>query len=378
MSRLRKLIITQILPLPIVVFIMMICFNVITKGRSQSEPSDRLELIHSDVSRGIVRDGIPLKILEGNVHARQDTLELLCDRAVYNELKKILHLSGNIRLSKGRDTLIAREVRYFEESKVAIAEGNVQVFRPEQRMQSDYLEYHYDSDQIRARGNLFLQDFENMVYVTADRGEYLPDKKCTYVKQNSHLWRIDSTSVDTVHIFSDQLTYYFGETRRAVAKDSVHIYQNELHAVCDSGIYFIDEDVINLESQPKAMQKNNTMYGHQMQLVLQDRELKLIRVSGNANAISVVDSALEKKNRLEGKEIIMYITDRKLEKIYAVSNARSFYFLKEKEEDRGINVASADTIKAFLKDNELDSIAVIGGAQGTFYPHDYKGKIVEE
>ncbi len=74
----------------------------------------------------------------------------------------------------------------------------------------------------------------------------------------------------------------------------------------------------------------------------------------------------------------MFISDRKLEKIYAISNARSLYYLKEKEEDRGINVASADTIKAFLKDNELDSIAVIGGAQGVFYPHDYQGIIVEE
>jgi lipopolysaccharide export system protein LptA len=378
MNRLRNLFIPQILPLPIVILIFIFCFNVITQSISQSQTSTRLELIHSDVSRGIVRDGIPLKILEGNVHARQDTLELLCDRAIYNELKKILHLNGHIRLSRGRDTLIARDVRYFEESKVAIAEGDVQVFRPKQQMQSDYLEYHYDSDQIRAKGNLFLQDFENLVYVTADMGEYLPDKKYTYVRHNSHLWRIDSASVDTVHIFSDQLTYYFGETRRAVARDSVHIYQNELHAVCDSAIYYIDEDVINLESQPKAVQKNNTMYGHQMQLILQDRELKLIRVSGHANAISVVDSILKKENRLAGKEIIMFVTDRKLDKIYAVSNARSFYYLKEKEEDRGINVASADTIKAFLKDNELDSIAVIGGSQGTFYPHDYKGKIIEE
>ena len=65
-------------------------------------------------------------------------------------------------------------------------------------------------------------------------------------------------------------------------------------------------------------------------------------------------------------------------RILAISNARSFYYLKEREEDRGINVASADTIKAFLVADELDSIAVIGGAQGTYYPEDYKGKIIPE
>ena len=45
----------------------------------------RLELIHANVSRGVVENGIALRVLEGNVHARQDTLELFCDRAVYNE-----------------------------------------------------------------------------------------------------------------------------------------------------------------------------------------------------------------------------------------------------------------------------------------------------
>ena len=74
----------------------------------------------------------------------------------------------------------------------------------------------------------------------------------------------------------------------------------------------------------------------------------------------------------------MYIEDRQLSEIHAISNARSYYHLKENEESKGINVASADTIKAFIVKNELDSIAVIGGAQGTYYPQDYKGKIVRE
>ncbi len=345
---------------------------------SNIESSSRLELIHSDISRGIVRDGIPLKILEGNVHARQDTLELLCDKAVYNERDQVIHLNGNICLSRGKDTLIAKDVRYFEISKIAIAEGDVKVYRLNQRMLSDYLEYHYDSDQIRARGNLYLSDFENLVNITADAGEYIPDQKYTYVINNAHLWRYDSTSTDTMHIYSHQLKYYFGDVRRAVAKDSVHIFQANLQAVCDSATYFIDDDVIYLESNPQATQDNNNMYGNQMRLILNDRKLEKIIVSGSAQAISLVDSVLKKENRLSGHEIIMFISDRKLEKIYAISNARSLYYLKEKEEDRGINVASADTIKAFLKDNELDSIAVIGGAEGVFYPHDYQGIIVEE
>jgi hypothetical protein len=279
---------------------------------------------------------------------------------------------------RGSDTLLANEARYFEESQIALAEGNVQVFRPAQEMKSNYLEYHYLNDQIRARGDLFLHDMDNRVYITAESGEFIPEKKYSYVRENSHLWRVDSTATDTLHIYSHQMEYHFSDIRKAVARDSVQIFQGNLSANCDSAVYNIDEDIIYLKSRPEAVQENNQMLGEQMQLILDNRELREIHVSGDARAISTLDSTLEKENRLEGRELIMYIENRKLKRILAISNARSFYYLREKEEDRGINVASADTIKAFLVADELDSIAVIGGAQGTFYPEDYKGKIIPE
>ena len=46
--------------------------------------------------------------------------------------------------------------------------------------------------------------------------------------------------------------------------------------------------------------------------------------------------------------------------------------------DQGFNAASADTIRIFFAEQVLDSIAVQGGAQGTYYPSDYKGKVKVE
>lgn len=355
-----------------------VVLNGLSQGNSLRRNTSRLELLHADVSRGYVENGLPLKLLEGHVHARQDTLELFCDRAVYDETNRILHLQGNIRMYRGKDTLIAREARYFEVNTIAIAEGNVQIFRPLQEMKSDYLEYSYSNDQIRARGNLFLHDRENQAYITALQGEYIPEKKFSYVKDQSHFWRIDSTSQDTIHIFSLEMEYVFKTIRKAIARHSVRIYQENLFATCDSAIYELDRDVIYLKSNPVARQENNEMTGQEMQLILKDRKLEKIIVTGKAQAVSVLDSLRGKEDRLEGREIVLYIVDQKLREINAISNARSYYHLKEKKEDRGINVASADTIKAFLKENELDSIVVIGGAQGTYYPEDYKGKIVVE
>lgn len=356
----------------------ILLFESLSQERSRAIDVSRLELLHADLSRGYLENGLPLKILEGNVHARQDTLELFCDRAIYDETNKILHLMGKIRMYRGKDTLLAREARYFEESKIAVAEGEVRVFRPAQEMKSDYLEYSYKNDHIRATGNLFLHDRENQAFITADQGEYLPEKNFSYVKEKAHFWRIDSTSSDTIHIYSRQMEYQFASNRQAIANDSVRILQKNLLATCDSAVYQLDQDIIFLKSNPVATQENNKITGDEMQLILKDRELERIVVTGKAQAVSTLDSLLNKEDRLEGREIVIFISDRKIKEIHAISNARSYYHLKEKTEDRGINVASADTIKAFLWENELDSIAVIGGAQGIYYPQDYKGKILQE
>ena len=338
----------------------------------------RLELLHSDISKGEMVDGRPLRILQGNVHARQDSLELFCDRAVYDETEKILTLKGNVHLYRGQDTLLAREVRYFELSKIAIAEGKVEVFRPLQRMKCNFLEYYYETDKIRASGHLFLHDMENRVYITGGKGEYLPEQKYSYVQDKAHFWRIDSTSNDTLNIYSRIMEYQFGVSRKAIAKDSVRIIQENLHATCDSAIYHLDQDMINLKGGPLAIQENNKISGREMQMFLENQELRKIMVTEGARAISITDTVLQKENRLEGRSIVMYIANRKLNELQAISNARSFYHLKEGDQDQGINVASADTIKAFFKNNEIDSIAVIGGAQGIFYPDNYKGPIKED
>lgn len=343
-----------------------------------SQNKSRLELLHADVSRGVFQNNILQRILEGNVHARQDSLELFCDRAVYFDQEKKFVLTGNVKIIRGTDTLRAKRVNYFEESKVALAENQVFVSRPGQSLRCDYLEYYYQTDQARVSGNVLVHDEQKRLFLTGAHGEYLPSRKMSYVEKQAHLWQVDSTATDTMHIFSRRMEYYFGGSRRAIAMDSVHIYQGALHATCDSAVYYLDDEIALLEKKPHALQENNEISGDEMRLKMHNFQLQQIAVKGHAQALSVEDSLLEKENKLEGREIIMYISNRKLKELRAISNARSFYYLKEGETDKGVNAASADTIKAFFVRSELDSILVIGGAQGTYYPSDYKGPIRQE
>lgn len=338
----------------------------------------RLELLNADISRGTVRNGLFLRILEGNVHARQDTVELFCDRATYIQSQGKVILENNVKIIKGKGTLTAGKVTYYEDTKLAIAEDSVHVWRPGRELFTDYLEYNYRTDYSRAEKGVELRDLDTRVTITAMEGEYLPEQQLSYVEHRAHLIKPDSSASDTLHIFARRMEYYSGDNPRAVGIDSVKIIKANLKANCDSAIYLINEDRVFMELNPIATQENSEMMGAQMELLLDDTEIKQIKVRGKANVISVVDSLTGKRNKLAGKEIIMYISQRKLRKLLAISNARSLYYFIEEEESKGLNTASADTIKAFFTDGQLDSIDVKGGAQGVFYPSDYKGKIEEK
>ena len=335
----------------------------------------RLELIHADFSRGVVRDNVPMRILEGHVHARQDTLELFCDQATWIESQHLLILENNVKLSRGGDTLTAKKITYYEDQRIAIAEHNVHLWRTGQDLFTEYLKYYYKTDQSFAKKGVKLFDKENRVTITARTGKYLPEQNRTYVQQKSHLVRLDSADTDTLHIYAHRMEYFFEPEKKAIAIDSVRIVRENLTAECDSAVYKVDEEKAFLEISPRALQENSEMFGSQMEMIFKDLEIQRIVVRGNAIATSMMDSAAQKQNRLTGKEIIMYITNRQIRELRAISNATSNYYLKEEEQEKGLNVASADTIKVFFKNSELDSIDVKGGSQGIYYPVDYKGKI---
>jgi lipopolysaccharide assembly outer membrane protein LptD (OstA) len=340
-----------------------------------SYSQSRLELLHADISRGVVRNDIPMRILEGNVHARQDTLELFCDLATWIESKRTLILENNVELRRGGDTLTAKKITYHEDQQIAIAERNVHLWRAGQELFTEYLRYYYQTDQSFANNGVRILDNDNRVTITAKKGEYLPEQDRAYVKERAHLVRLDSAGTDTLHIYARRMDYYFSPAKRAVAVDSVRIVRENLTAKCDSAVYQVDAEKAFLEISPQAFQENSEMVGRQMEMIFENMEIRRIVVRENAIATSIVDSVAQKQNRLTGREIIMYITDRQLHELRAISNATSNYYLKEEQEEKGLNVASADTIKVFFKNSELDSIDVKGGSQGIYYPVDYKGKI---
>lgn len=336
-------------------------------------------IFDADISRGKTGPGGEIiRILEGNVHVIQDTLEIFCDRATHYPARQRTVLTGNVKLIRGVETLTARQVTYYDRRKMAIAVDKVHLTRPGQEMRAEYLEYYYDSDRAFARTGLILTDHESRVVVTAGQGRFIPEENRSIVKNDAHFRQINESGSDTLHIFADEMEYRFGRERMAIGRKSVKILQTGLVATCDSAVYLLDSSRAVLDIDPIATQEKNRLSGKRIEMYFVENDLRRIFVDGQALATSVEDSAANKINRLSGQTITAFISAKKLRELWAVSNARSTYYLADKGVDQGVNTASADTIQIYFKAGDLNSIAVKSGSQGIFYPDSYKGRIETE
>ncbi len=348
-----------------------ICISSMLTIASAGVAQSRVELVHADFSRGqTYRGNETVKILEGNVFVRQDTVEIYCDKAVYHKAQHRIVLTGNVRLVRGKEILTAERVTYYEQQKMAIAEQNVFLQRPGQTLRSEYLKYFYETDRSFARTNLVLKDVDSRMTVTARQGEYLPQQNRSRVEKNAHFWQVGKNGADTLHIFAEDIEYIFKPERTAIAKNSVRIKRGGLTATCDSATYLLEKDRVYLDKNPMAYQKNNELTGEEIELTIADMNIDQILVSGNAVATSVEDSLNNKINRLTGRQIIAKVVEQQIESLQANDNAQSKYFLKDKGAQQGVNTATADTILIFFKKSAVNRILVKGGSQGIYTPAD--------
>jgi lipopolysaccharide export system protein LptA len=339
---------------------------------------NQLHLIHADKSYGKLQNGERVRILSGNVEAYQDTLYMKCDEAYFYEDRNRVEFHGNVRFDDGHYTLRANRIIYNTEKRIAICYENVRISSAKDSLYAEKFTYNFRDRNARGQTNLFVWDKINNTRVWGDVGNYNSAQKLTTINENARLRHHNPEESDTLDIMSRYMEYSGLTNNYALATDSVRIRKGELYAVCDSAVYNIDEEKINLKINPIAWQAESEMQGQQIDLLLDSLVLKEIMITGDAQIKSPSDSVKGKFDYLRGKSIEVILKERKPHKITARQNASSIYLLKEDEVEQGTNTASSDSIIIYFQAGEIDSIAIIGGSQGIFYPPDYQGDIEGE
>lgn len=338
----------------------------------------QLRLIHADRSAGKMLNGQKVRVLTGNVEVYQDTIHMLCDEAIFYEEQNKAEFTGNVFLDDGHYHLRANRIVYFTESRTAICTGNVRITSQKDSLYAQKFVYNFRTRNAEGYQDLFIWDKENDARIWGDTGLYHSETRLSEVKGNARLQQNKAEETDTLNITSQFMAYSAGNGKMAWASDSVRIKKGDLLASCDSAMYDIEKELIHLRINPVAWQDKSEMDGGSIDLVLDSLTLTGILLSENARIKTLSDSVTGRYDYLRGRTIEVALQDRKPHRIIARNNASSIYLLKDNDQKQGINSASSDSIIIFFKEGQMDSIAIIGGSEGIFYPPDFKGEIKGE
>jgi lipopolysaccharide export system protein LptA len=337
-----------------------------------------LYLVHADRSIGKMVDGERIRILTGNIEAYQDTLRMFCDEATFYEDRGQVVFVGNVLINDGHHKLWADKIVYFTATRYAKCTGHVRIGGVNDSLYAEKFTYHFKERNASGETDLFILDKQNRVYIWGDSGIYTSASRYSRVTGHAMFKQINTENSDTLLITANILEYFGLEPRRAYALEQVHIYKDRVRATCDSATYLIGDELVKLRINPYAWQEQNEMSGTTMDLKLDSLKINQIFINENAHVKTLADSVLKKYNHLKGKSIQIELADGRPQWLIARRNAISVYIALEDSVDQGTNSSSSDSIRVMFREGKIDSIAIIGGIEGIFYPPDYKGEIKGE
>jgi lipopolysaccharide assembly outer membrane protein LptD (OstA) len=285
---------------------------------------------------------------------------------------------GNVLIDDGHHKLWADRIVYRTDTRTAECTGRVRIGGQADSLYAEKFIYSFKERNADGEKNLFIYDKKSMVKIWGDAGKYISASRYSIVTGHGIFEQVNPDPPDTLLITADVLEYYGNEPRRAYALNRVTIHKDGVRATCDSATYQIGEELVQLRIDPVAWQGSNQMKGKTIDMMLDSLKVKSINIEENAQVKSLADSASQKYNHLKGKSIRITLSEGQLQQVIARKNAISVYVAIEDSLNQGTNSSSSDSILVFFEGGQVDSIAILGGTEGIFYPPDYKGEIKGE
>ena len=329
-----------------------------------------LNLDHADTFSSSETGGVRRQELRGHVRMSKDTLTVDCQQALYYPDSGIVVFSIDVCFRDPKRTLFADEVRYNEITEEVTANSRVRVYQGDSMsVTCSRAKYYERLRQGHLYDNVRIREEKKRVLLTGKQGFMDHELRYGRVFGNPIMTERDSLSNLLTEVHGDTVEY-FGNEKRVRVQNNVRIDRDSLTATGLTLDYATDLRTAVLTGAPKAQRGTDHVSGDTIRLFFEkDEKLSRVEVNGSAVATSPADSGFtEPKNRMEGKTMTLFVTDGAIENVLVEGTATATYFIRDKQEKRGMNVTSGDRLRVFFEDRKISRIRVEGGTEGTYTP----------
>jgi lipopolysaccharide export system protein LptA len=321
---------------------------------------------------------------EGMVQARDDSVRLVGQRAVYYSETRTIEAFDRVLLEEGTTTLQARYGKYSAADKRAWFSGNVVVADTSTVLTAGKLTYDRDKGTMSADSNVRIEDLKSHAVTTSDHFENDRTKKYSRWTGNPRLVQSEGgpdAGPETLRVSGVTMESFGDTARRLVVTDSVRFLRDGLAGSAGLAVFHSGSDSIALYREPylwyeEAERGENQVSGDSVIMKMRKGKAERVRVMGGAMAVSEADSVLGGRyNQLSGQEIIMYFEENRLGRIDVNTTATSLYYLFEEGLPNGLNRSSGDRVSIRFRDGTIDSITLTENVEGKYVPERMvKGK----
>ncbi len=283
---------------------------------------------------------------------------------------------GSALMSQAGGTLQADTAIWIKGERI-ILKWNVVIHDSLYRLGADRVDYMINSRQAYALGK--------QVEIYSEKDSVRMVGTDAYLDRDSSLFRMKNRPTmylnypDTANfivVTADLITFDLN-SKLGYADGHVIIRQGETESKSGRAILYGKKEVFVLLEEPEARRRKSKITGDTLIFFSENKKLKQIYVLSNGvgefKEPTKKDTTLYDQSKLTADEIQFNLVAGELNNIIAGGQAYSFYEPGKADSTEIVkNIVSGDSIKIFMKNEDLKMIQVIGGAEGEYYSGSYK------
>ena len=149
----------------------------------------------------------------------------------------------------------------------------------------------------------------------------------------------------------------------------VRVYRDDAQMVCDSMVYLGSDSTMHLYIKPICWGENQQISSDSMVIYMKNGAVE--HMVGYGNALCVMEDSLDYFNQMSGKEVTAYMQDGEVKIIDMSGNALTVYYAKQSDgEYAGMNTTESSFIRMYIENQEMHHMRFTKETTGILYPMD--------
>ena len=330
--------------------------------------------------RGNYRPKTKQAVFSKQVTLTNPKFVLTSDTLLYNTETKVANLISPTNIVYEQETDITTERGWYhtQTEQSMLLDRSVVHHSDGKTMTGDTIYYDKRIGFGEVIGHMQMVDSVQQATLYGDYGQMWEQNSKGYATDSALMvdWS-DEAHITYIHadtLFTEELNYTDSALldstyRRVRAHYGVRVYRDDMQMTCDSMVYLHSDSTIPLYTQPVCWSENQQISADSIVVFIQNGTVE--HAVGYGNALCVMQDSLDFFNQMSGKEVTTYLEDGEVTLVDMSGNALTIYYPRESDgEYVGLNTTESSFIRMYVEQQKIHHIRFTKETTGVLYPMD--------